>query len=117
MSLHHLPQQLPLLQDTMDNPNTCDQGIANNTGNDKWVYGYIVGVVISYIAVDLEGPYTSAQNTNIVISDDMHETAVSKMLYVQLPNDPVIRTNLNLYDCPSNYHKKSGCSGGFAAIF
>jgi hypothetical protein len=91
---------------TMDNPNTCDQGIENNTGNDKWVYGYIVGVVIGSVTVDMEGPYTSGQNLNIVISDDMYETAVSKMLYIQLPNDPVIRTNLNLYDCPSNYHKR-----------
>jgi len=91
---------------TLDYPYTCEQGIANNTGTDKWVYGYIVGFAVSSVTVDLEGPFTSAQNTNIVISDDMHETDPAKMLYIQLPDDPVIRINLNLYNCPSNYHKR-----------
>jgi hypothetical protein len=102
---------------TVDNPYSCDQGIANNTGTDKWVYGYIVGFAISSVTVDMEGPYTSTQNTNIVISDDMHETSVAKMLYVQLPNDPVIRTNLNLYDCPSNYHKRVVVRGDLQPYF
>jgi hypothetical protein len=91
---------------TLDNPFTCEQGIANNTGIDKWIYGYIVGFAVSSTTVDLEGPFTSTQNTNIVISDDMHETDLAKMLYIQLPDDPFIRTNLNLYNCPSNYHKR-----------
>lgn len=91
---------------TMDNPYTCEQGITNNTGTDKWVYGYIVGFAVSSATVDMEGPFTSSQNTNIVISDDMHETDPAKMLYIQLPDVPIIRTNLNLYNCPSNYHKR-----------
>jgi hypothetical protein len=89
-----------------DNPYTCEQAIANNTGNDKWVYGYIVGFALSPVSADLDPPYTSSQNTNIVIADDMFETDIAKMLFIQLPNDAVIRGNLNLYSNASNYHKR-----------
>ena len=102
---------------TVNNPYTCAQGIANNTGTDKWVYGYIVGFAVSSITVDMDGPYTSAQNTNIVISDDMHETNMANMLYIQLPDDPIIRTNLNLYNCPSNYHKRVIVRGDLQTFF
>lgn len=102
---------------SIDSPYSCDQAITNNTGTDKWVLGYIAGYVVSSTSVDLTPPFTSAQNTNIAIADDMFETDIAKMLFVQLPDVAIIRPNLNLYDNLSNYHKRIVLRGDLMVYF
>jgi endonuclease I len=87
------------------NPYTCSQAIGVQDSSYKWVSGYIVGYVLSSVSVDHTPPFLSGQNTNLAISDNMNDTIAATMLFVQLPNT-IIRTNLNLYNNQSNFHKK-----------
>jgi endonuclease I len=98
---------------TIENPVTCAEAIANNSGN-KWVFGYIVGTVSSLTTVNLYSPFTVT--TNLALADFPTESNLANILYVQLPAT-VIRDNLNLVDNTSNYHKRVVVSGDLTPFF
>jgi endonuclease I len=99
---------------TIDNPLTCVQAIANNSGDNLWVHGYIVGTIVSENNVKLTPPFTIT--TNFAMADNFTETNLGNILYIQLPAG-VIRNNLNLAANSSNYHKHVVGSGDLKPYF
>jgi predicted extracellular nuclease len=97
---------------------TVGEAIANNSGTDIPVEGYIVGVVKggsgASISYQFEGPFTV--NTNLALADSPNETDKTKILPVQLPSNAV-RTDLNLKDHPDLVGKKVQITGDLAAYF
>ncbi|MDM5198351.1 DUF6359 domain-containing protein [Fictibacillus enclensis] len=92
--------------------------IANNSGSNKTVEGYIVGTVRggsgTSISYQFSAPFSA--NTNLAIADSPTETEKTKILPVQLPANAV-REDLNLKDHPGNLGKKIQITGDLAAYF
>ncbi|WNB90752.1 DUF6359 domain-containing protein [Bacillus sp. NEB1478] len=97
---------------------TVSEAIANNTGSDQTVEGYIVGVVKggsgATISYQFDGPFSV--NTNLALADSPDERDKTKLLPVQLPNTS-LRTELNLADHPENLGKKIQIRGDLLAYF
>lgn len=73
---------------------------------DAWVEGYIVGW-ISGSAYPSGARFTSnsAGNTNLLLADSIFETNPSNCIPVQLPNNSLVRKELNLSDYPQNWKR------------
>ena len=102
---------------TFDDPHNVAAAITNNTGTDKWVAGYIVGVMETSVdpyEATFEGPF--ATNSNMMIASSPSETNPSNCLIVQLPYGEV-RTALNLVDNESNLGKEVMVRGDLMAYF
>lgn len=90
---------------TWDKPYTVAQAIANQTGEEVWVHGYIVGsipadaakVVLENMTFTADG----ASGTNLCIADVPNETNYANCAPVQLPAGSDARTDLNLMNNPS----------------
>ncbi len=83
---------------TFEDPYNVAYAIANNTGNNMWVEGTIVGVMetdVDPFTASFEPPFDTP--TNLIIADDPDETSLSNVLIVQLPFGD-IRDDLNLVD-------------------
>ena len=89
---------------TWDKPLTVAQAIANQTGEEVWVHGYIVGsipadaakVVLENMTFTADG----ASGTNLCIADVPNETNYANCAPVQLPAGSDARTDLNLMNNP-----------------
>jgi len=110
--------------DTEANAFTVEQGIANQTGDVKWVKGYIVGCVKNGVATfetaadALFGNFDSS--TNVFIADNAAETDYTKCLSIKLndtaaPSD--LRSAVNLLDKPENKGKELKVKGALKAMF
>lgn len=89
---------------TWDKPYTVAQAIANQTGKEVWVHGYIVGSIPADVSPVLENmTFTAdgASGTNICIADVPDETNYANCAPVHLPNGSDARTDLNLMNNPS----------------
>ena len=90
---------------TWDKPLTVAQAIANQTGEEVWVHGYIVGsipadaakVVLENMTFTADG----ASGTNLCIADVPNETNYANCAPVQLPAGSDARTDLNLMNNPT----------------
>ena len=90
---------------TWDKPYTVAQAIANQTGKEVWVHGYIVGSipadVSSFVLENMTFTSDGASGTNICIADVHDETNYANCAPVQLPAGSDARTDLNLMNNPS----------------
>ena len=90
---------------TWDKPLTVAQAIANQTGEEVWVHGYIVGSipadVSSFVLENMTFTADGASGTNICIADVPDETNYANCAPVQLPAGSDARTDLNLMNNPS----------------
>lgn len=90
---------------TWDKPYTVAEAIANQTGKEVWVHGYIVGSIPADAAkVVLENmTFTAAgaSGTNLCIADIPNETNYANCAPVQLPAGSDARTDLNLMNNPT----------------
>ena len=90
---------------TWDKPLTVAQAIANQTGAEVWVHGYIVGsipadaakVVLENMTFTADG----ASGTNLCIADVPNEINYANCAPVQLPAGSDARTDLNLMNNPN----------------
>jgi hypothetical protein len=73
---------------------------------DAWVKGYIVGW-ISGSSYPTGGRFTSnsAGNTNLLLADSIFETDPVHCIPIQLPNNSLVRKELNLSDHPQNWKR------------
>ena len=101
---------------TITAPLSCIDAIQNNSTADVWVKGYIVGSAYSSVSVEFDSTSAFQLFTNIAIADSMNETNISKILYVQLP-DNFLRPILNIFDNHGNYHKQVEVKGDLMAFF
>ena len=90
---------------TWDKPYTVAQAIANQTGKEVWVHGYIVGSipadVSSFVLENMTFTADGASGTNICIADVPAETNYANCAPVLLPAGSDARTDLNLMNNPS----------------
>ncbi len=103
---------------TFDDPYNIAYAYNNNSGNDIWVQGYIIGVMET--SVDpFEPSFTApfSTNSNIIIADDPDETNMNNALIVQLPFGSSPRVALNLVDNPQRLGVSVKLKGNLAAYF
>ena len=90
---------------TWDKPYTVAQAIANQTGKEVWVHGYIVGSIPAdvspFVLEKMTFTADGASGTNICIADVPDETNYANCAPVQLPVGSDARTDLNLMNNPS----------------
>lgn len=80
-----------------------------------WVQGYIVGLVTSANNVNWTGPFNS--NSNVAIANSSDCTDTDQCLYVQLPNNTALRTQVNLQDHPENLGRLLSVRGTLTPYF
>ena len=80
-----------------------------------WVQGYIVGLVTSANNVNWTGPFNS--NSNVAIANSPDCTNTDQCLYVQLPNNTALRTQVNLQDHPENLGRLLSVRGTLTPYF
>ena len=102
---------------TEASPYNVSAAIANQTGAEVYVTGYIVGCApgksISE-GIETEAPFTAS--SNVLLADSPTETDASKMLPVQLPTGD-IRNAVNLSSNPTNIGRKVTLQGTATAYF
>ena len=99
---------------TEDDPFSCAKAISENSGDDKWVEGYIIGTITSSSSEDLESPWT--KSTNLALADNPNETDPANILAIQLPSGS-LRDDLNLVDNIDNYQKGVLLKGDLEAYY
>jgi len=102
---------------SFDNPYDVATAIANNTGANVWVNGFIVGNVETNVdpyEANLSAPFATA--TNLYIAASASETDTTQMLIVQLSSGD-LRNNTNLVDNPSNLGEEIKFRGDLEAYF
>lgn len=102
---------------TFDDPYNVAYGITFNSGVNKWVEGYIIGVMETDedpFAPNFDGPWRT--NSNLILSDSPDETNHNNCLIVQLPIGP-IREALNLNANPDNKGKLVKVLGNLESYF
>lgn len=102
---------------TFDDPYNVAHAIAYNTGTNKWVQGYIIGVMettVDPFQASFEPPFETP--SNIIIADSPDETSASNALIVQLLVGD-IRQALNLVGNPDNLGKEVKLLGNLEAYF
>jgi hypothetical protein len=102
---------------SFDDPYTVMNARQNNTGNAKWVEGYLVGVMetnVDPFVSSFTAPFFT--NSNVIIADSPFETSISNCLIVQLPVGD-IRTAVNLVNNASNLGKVVKLRGNLTAYF
>lgn len=106
---------------TWDKPYTVAQAIANQTGKEVWVHGYIVGSipadVSSFVLENMTFTADGASGTNICIADVHDETNYANCAPVQLPAGSDARTDLNLMNNPSKLGVKVWLKGKATTYF
>lgn len=116
---------------TQDDPYNVAAGIAHQNPDHQnhpentetaWVQGYIVGAVINGTSsvssnsdVIWSGSFDSA--TNVVIADDPSCHEISQCVFVNLPANKPLRTEVNLKDHPENLGKKLMVLGKLRTYF
>ena len=103
---------------TFEDPYNVSYAYNNNSGDDVWVQGYIIGVMET-IADPFEPSFTAPFNTNsnIIIADSEDETNMNNALIVQLPFGSTPRAALNLVDNPQRLGVLVKLKGNLAAYF
>lgn len=99
---------------TEADPYTCARAIADNSGDNKWVIGYIVGTISSSSTEDLEAPWT--KTTNLALVDSLEDITAANILAVQLPSGS-LRDDLNLEENIENYGKRVKLRGDLQSYY
>lgn len=102
---------------SFEDPYPVIYAIQNNTGSEKWVEGYLVGVMetnVDPFVPSFSAPFNT--NSNVIIADSPSETSISNCLIVQLPFGD-IRTAVNLRNNAANLGKKIKLRGNLLAYF
>ena len=90
---------------TWDKPYTVAEAIANQTGKEVWVHGYIVGSIPenvgSTVLENMTFTADGAHYTNLCIADIPNETNYANCAPVQLTSGSDARANLNLKENPT----------------
>ncbi|WP_347552531.1 endonuclease [Pseudalkalibacillus hwajinpoensis] len=97
---------------TSSSPYTVAQGIANQGSSQVNVEGYIVGKPVSSSSIttsDFSDDYA------VAIADDVNETNVNEMLFVQIPSS--FRSNYGLQSNPDLMGEMIEVSGSLTAYF
>lgn len=110
--------------DTEANALSVADAIANQTGEVKWVKGYIVGCVkngVTAFETSADALFDSFDSsTNVFIADNANETDYTKCLSIKLndTNAPAeMRGAVNLLDHPENKGKELKVQGALKAMF
>ncbi|MCG8411561.1 MAG: DUF5689 domain-containing protein [Bacteroidales bacterium] len=100
-------------------PYNVAAAVANNSGINKWVRGYIVGFAEysdNGTNFDFDAPFSG--KTNVLIADDAQERNSNNVLVVQLPSSSsAVRAALNLQDNAANKGKQVSVRGNLEAYF
>lgn len=102
---------------SFEDPYPVMYAIQNNTGSEKWVEGYLVGVMetnVDPFVPSFSAPFNT--NSNVIIADSPSETSISNCLIVQLPYGD-IRTAVNLRNNAANLGKQIKLRGNLLAYF
>ena len=102
---------------TFEDPYNVAHAIAYNTGSNKWVEGYIIGVMETVddpFAPSFDPPFQTP--SNIIIADNPGETNMMNALIVQLLVGE-IRDVLNLANNPENLGKQVKLLGNLEPYF
>lgn len=97
---------------SMEQPLSIAEGIrlqSEDEYNQVWIRGYIIGYAtgnksINYMDNTITLPSSKAE-TNIVLADNPEERDCNRVIVVELPKGH-IRSDVNLYDNPSNLHRR-----------
>jgi len=103
---------------TFEDPYNVAHAYNNNTGNNVWVQGYIIGVMetdVDPFAPNFNPPFRT--NSNIIIADSPDETNMNNALIIQLPFGSSPRAALNLVDNPQRLGVFVKLKGNLAAYF
>lgn len=102
---------------SFDDPYPVIYAIQNNSGSEKWVEGYLVGVYetnIDPFTPSFTAPFNT--NSNVIMADSPDETNISNCLVVQLPYGD-IRAAVNLRDNGANLGKQIKLRGNLLSYF
>lgn len=102
---------------SFDDPLNVSAAISNNTGNEKWVEGYLVGVMetnVDPFEASFETPFDT--ESNVIIADSPDETNLSNCLMVQLLAGD-IRTAVNLSTNDNNLGEQIKLRGNLTSYF
>lgn len=108
---------------TFDDPYNVAAGISLQSEKPTaWVQGYIVGAVKSGLTsvssnaeINWSAPFDL--NTNVLIADDPDCREISQCIFVNLPSNKPLRTEVNLVDNPGNLGKKLAVLGTLRTYF
>lgn len=97
---------------SIDSPLSILEAIALQSSSDAssemyWVQGYIVGWSTGkerLTVAESTAQCADAQRTNVVLTDSIGETDPARLLVVKLP-DGLVRSDVNLFDNPTNLHR------------
>lgn len=85
---------------------------------DAWVKGYIVGWISgSSYPTGARFTSNSAGNTNLLLADSIFETDPVHCIPIQLPNNSLVRKELNLSDHPQNWKRHIKLKGDIKDYF
>lgn len=107
----------PVIKGSKNNPYTVAEAQANLGETDVWVQGYIAGSVKNSINTFISDPDGDQQASNIVLVDDLNNTAKDYLFPVQLPSSGAIRNALNLQTEKDNLGKKVVIKGGLETYY
>ena len=105
--------------DTAADPLTVPEAITIQDNSVKWVDGYIVGTAVSVTGGGFTiktTSFASGDNTNFVLAPSATETNPANCIAVQLPTG-TLRTELNLYNNPTNVGKHIVIKGQVTGYF
>jgi hypothetical protein len=107
----------PVGSGSFDDPFNVAAAVSNNSGDNVWVEGYIIGVMETTadpFAPAWTPPFST--NSNIIIADQAEERNLGNALIVQLPVGEV-RNALNLVQHSGNLGKQVKIMGDLSTYF
>ena len=105
---------------TYASPYTIAEAQTLKRGKDVWVEGYIVGCVSGSMKSGCNFTADATTASNILLADTFPTEGDYDYLYcfpIRLPDGSFEREDLNLYDNPSNYHRKIRIAGDITQYF
>ena len=114
-------EPVPIVHEgTYASPYTIAEAQTLGRGQSVWIEGYIVGSVSGSMK---NGSIYTAENavaSNVLLADAFPTGSEYDHLFcmpVELPNGSIERDDLNLYDNPTNYHRKLRIEGDIAQYY
>ena len=112
---------VPIIHEgTYASPYTIAEAQTLKRGKDLWVEGYIVGCVSGSMKSGCNFTTDATTASNILLADTFPTGGDYDYLYcfpIRLPDGSFEREDLNLYDNPSNYHRKIRIAGDITQYF
>ena len=112
---------VPIIHEgTYASPYTIAEAQTLKRGKDVWVESYIVGCVSGSMKSGCNFTTDATTASNILLADTFPTGGDYDYLYcfpIRLPDGSFEREDLNLYDNPSNYHRKIRIAGDITQYF